>query len=790
MSLELNLYFPDPQHVIVSLIDDNGREETDLLDFTSPLTDKDHQQIRWYLEEYATQYSADIDEQMAGQMTQKLPLWGNALFNKVFSQRAAHRLLKKFIDKQKQGRLLTITASYPAILALPWELLNESGKGDQFLMNESPSISIRRRLVGTNGKSLQINPKRQLHLLFVISRPTKTDLTEPRAHAKAVLDALDNNATSGVTIEFLRPATLKNLYERLENQELPHIDILHFDGHYIFDKEGSLQNKAQAGLNTLPDELKSQAATINLGKNTSYLLFEKDNGTLHPVPALLLADMLNRQQVPLVVLSGYQEQQEDISSVAASMTMIGTRFVLTINALMLASATQAVYGTFYNCLAQGYKVGSALDNARVVLYNNTERREIMRLAGVHQIHLHDWFVPVLYQHGQDTALLTQGLSRPNEETGLAPKTSFLGSNVPNPQGIGFYGRQRELWDIERRFVRGARRMTINGANGQGKTCLAQEAGRWLHRTGLFQRVVFVDFAHYQGLEPISVTISAIATVLQKHLLDVNTTTQALRRVPTLLILANVDSLEQPPHYSHLQSSGENKQAVLEGQSQGQSGNPNTSPIPSSVAESPSLGLPGESQHPGTANILGLPGEGQRESAIATPPGLSGVGQSVEVNSNSYNRGPTLGLETESQREGTMNSLGLNTEVQREETTGQSLGKFIIDEEPDDTPIFGDQGNTNALSFKNMIGTGTKAPETKSQTTVQTPPPALEVQQDNHDIHKINPFAFEDEPEAKVNSVEHQLDNQANTIAPPAEGNGELAKNTPAPNDRGLQRGRF
>ncbi|TGO03397.1 hypothetical protein PN36_07115 [Candidatus Thiomargarita nelsonii] len=493
MPLELNLHFPDPQHIIVSLITDNNHEETELLDFTYPLTDKDYQQIRWYLEKYATPYSTDIDFDTAGRIVKKLPNWGQALFNHAFSKRAAHRLFKKFKSHKDLGRLLTISAQHPAILALPWELMHGGGN---FLICEVPRISIRRRQRAER-KNFQIKPKQQLHLLFV--RPT---------NAEPVLNALKKRTFNRITIEFLRPATLKKLQDRLENKELPQVDILHFDGH--------CQNEA--------------AATK---MDNAYLVFENNNAEKELVPPALIAKQI--KQIPLIILSGCQD-------VASSLSAMGAPFVFAMSASMLPSATQKFFDTFYEGLAQGHRIGVALDAARLTLYQKTERREIQRNKERIKIHLHDWFLPAFYQRGQDIALLSK---MSPEEIQSLQKNRFLLSNLPKRQAPGFFGRQRELSQIEHCFMRGKRRITLNGFSGQGKTSLAQEAGRWLHDTGLFKRVVFVDYANSQGLEPVSVAVSAMADVLQKNLLDADAATEALRRVPTLLIFDNVDFLTPP-----------------------------------------------------------------------------------------------------------------------------------------------------------------------------------------------------------------------------------------------------
>jgi hypothetical protein len=150
---------------------------------------------------------------------------------------------------------------------------------------------------------------------------------------------------------------------------------------------------------------------------------------------------------------------------------------------------------------------------------------------------------ILYQAGKDTPLLKNDLTPPaplpsqgrgEEERGKREKDSDsyspllagegLGErsnwgNLPALQEAGFFLRSRELWLIERWFVQGTRRITVSGFGGQGKTYLVQEAGRWLYRTGMFQKVCFVDYAAFQGVDAVGLAVSTLATVLDKTLLD-------------------------------------------------------------------------------------------------------------------------------------------------------------------------------------------------------------------------------------------------------------------------------
>jgi hypothetical protein len=92
-------------------------------------------------------------------------------------------------------------------------------------------------------------------------------------------------------------------------------------------------------------------------------------------------------------------------------------------------------------------------------------------------------------------------------------------NLPPVCPAGFFGRSRELWEIERRLVAGTRRLVIHGFGGQGKTVLAKEAGRWLLRTGLFERVCLVGYAGFQGVDPVGLALAALGPVLGQSLID-------------------------------------------------------------------------------------------------------------------------------------------------------------------------------------------------------------------------------------------------------------------------------
>ncbi|MBE8986588.1 CHAT domain-containing protein [Nostoc sp. LEGE 12450] len=533
--MELNLRFPENNQVIVKF----DEQETDRLAFASPLNAADREEIRWYLETYAAHYTTDVDDKQAKGIAEKLQQWGKDLFNAVFQDRAAQRLFNDFQDQNQPGRLLTISASHPAILSLPWELLRDPQ--GTYLFHENPRISIRRRLAGAGGgrRPFKVPVKDRLRLLFVVSRPSDAGFIDPRGEAMAVLNAIQQAAAGRVEVEFLRPATLDNLVARLEDSRKPPVDIVHFDGHGVFDLDGRFQEQAKHS-----DPVGLTKGGNENGSNIGYLLFEDKEGKKALITAETLGDMLNRQKVGLIVLSacqsaamGGEDGEDAMGSVAARLTHAGIPTVLAMTHSVLVTTTQQLFAKFYQGLVSGAGMGEALDNARRDLYLNQQRGERQRGEKRVQLKLQDWFLPALYQTAGDTPLLQQQ-DLNNQESGESPKWG----NLPDLQEAGFFGRSRELWQIERCFVQGTRRLTVSGFGGQGKTYLVQEAGRWLHRTGMFEKVCFVDYAAFGGVDAVGWAVSTLATVLNESLIDGAAATQALRNQATLLILDNLETL--------------------------------------------------------------------------------------------------------------------------------------------------------------------------------------------------------------------------------------------------------
>ncbi len=358
--------------------------------FTPPLDAKVLTDLYWYLEVYPS-WPTEIDDQRARLVEASLRNWGRKLFRKVFGDGDARTLFNEFKRAPAGAHLLTVDIAFKVddddekeqarlkqavhdLAGLPWELLADEGG---HLFNLKPPITVRRRLQKTNAP---VERPRQLpvRVLMAVSRPEDATFIDPRTIAAPLLDALETLGNS-VEVEFLRPPTLAALQSRLDDESLPPVDILHFDGHGVYRHDTGL----------------------------GYLLFEDSQHGSDRVNADQLGTLLNQRGVAVVILNACQsakaEETNPFGSVASRLVEAGIGSVVAMNYSLLVSTAERLAAVLYGNLAAGLTVGQALDSARRKLLSDTVRGSILRDGKEIAFHLTDWFLPALYQQTSDPA---------------------------------------------------------------------------------------------------------------------------------------------------------------------------------------------------------------------------------------------------------------------------------------------------------------------------------------------------------------------------------------------------
>lgn len=444
--------------------------------FTPPLDDAVLKEIRWYLEDYSG-WPTEVDRLRAERIEQNLEAWGNALRTAVFQGEDGARLWQQFVDDTSPDKLLTIDATDPRVLRLPWELLADKS-GHIFARR----IGVRRRLQeATRMPESKAALPLPVRILIVVARPDDAGFISPRADSQALLAALAGLGDRVVT-EFLYPPTLAALDQRLNDETRPPVHVVHFDGHGVYEPSQGL----------------------------GFLLFETEDHKNDFIDATQIGNLLQGTGVPLMVLSACQtSSQEKVNpydSVAARLIRAGAGSVLAMNYSVMVAATRIFVEAFYGGLAAGLSVGRATDRGRRALMATKLRHTFYRRDEKGNevkwpFKLRDWFLPALYQQAADPVIFAQsdGAVVPRREPAAFTNARLPGALPPEPLH-GFTGRAWELLKLERELA--ARAVVIvHGFGGLGKTTLAAEAARWFWRTGRFPGgAAFVSFEHNGSLD--------------------------------------------------------------------------------------------------------------------------------------------------------------------------------------------------------------------------------------------------------------------------------------------------
>jgi len=107
-----------------------------------PLTAKDHENVRWYLEEYV-EWPYEQFLERGKKIEVSLAEFGKRLYHAVFGSAAAMSVIQPWRLLPEVQRQVSIVSELPKALSLPWELLHDE-QGFLVLRTRNPVSLIRR----------------------------------------------------------------------------------------------------------------------------------------------------------------------------------------------------------------------------------------------------------------------------------------------------------------------------------------------------------------------------------------------------------------------------------------------------------------------------------------------------------------------------------------------------------------------------------------------------------------------------------------------------------------------
>lgn len=534
--------------------DQTAREvESSAYYFTAPLGPIETDDLRWYLEQFYL-WPTGVFIERAQAIEEKLPKWGQELFQAASSTNPAREALNAWLqtaddaerrfsievdsdviedanqtDEDKQAARTETNEAASELLSLPWELLND-GRG--YLFHGQNPVRVRRRLPNRYQQKPSATSL-PLRILLVSPRPEEEgiDYIDHRISARPLVEAIEHLGEL-TTLTVLNPPTFPALQETLQKatEAGQRFDVIHFDGHGVYDRK------------------------VGMGG----LCFEDPKDSEKPmkramqlVHAEKLAQVIRDHRIPLVFLEACQSakiEDNPTASVAARLLQEGVTSVVAMSHIVLIETAYRFVAAFYEALAQGRRVGTAMLNGQRALYGDTWRGKVL---GAGDLRLQDWFVPVLYQEENDPLLVTRQLSKDAQQVQQKPRRRSFGELPATPPHT-FIGRSRELLVLER-LLHGdrLRYAVVRGQGGAGKTTLAAELARWLVRTRRFKQAAFISLETYTDARGVLDTLGR--QLLPEgdkwsvaHFPNLGQALQpierALRDRPTIIVLDNLESV--------------------------------------------------------------------------------------------------------------------------------------------------------------------------------------------------------------------------------------------------------
>jgi tetratricopeptide (TPR) repeat protein len=533
--------------------------------FDFKLTTQDHEELRWYLEDFL-QYPLDPAPKIAARIENRMVEIGTKLFKDIFQAgEDARDLWAKLRDRLDDTRVEIITEVREAA-AIPWELIRDP-KTDTPLCLRAHSF-VRAHSRAAQSPQLPQTAAGPIRILLVICRPGGSDDVPFRSVASRLIKGLSESAREIFQLDVLRPPTFEQLSRVLraaKNSGQPY-HVVHFDGHGVYADVSK-----QSSLSDLLDNLSRLLLSGPRTGSHGYLLFEnpaeKKNRQL--VDGSSLGKLLVETDVPVLVLNACRsahadpqiepvaaESDEDphakiraFGSLAHEVMDAGVAGVVAMRYNVYVVTAAQFVAELYASLTRGHMLGDAVTIGRKQL-----AAQPMREIAYDPHALQDWPVPVVYEAAPialfPKAAAEKKLTIKLSEAKATPARGTLDAKLPPSPDAGFFGRDETLLALDRAFDTQSI-VLLHAYAGNGKTSTASEFARWYSLTGgVDGPVLFTSFEQYkplaralddfgqvfgQSLERAGINWPALSDDQRREI-----ALQALEQIPVLWIWDNVE----------------------------------------------------------------------------------------------------------------------------------------------------------------------------------------------------------------------------------------------------------
>jgi tetratricopeptide (TPR) repeat protein len=526
------------------------RIESKRFKFRSPFGPIEFNKISWYLEEFY-KWPLGVFKTRAKKTEKKLSQLGKALYEAILNHPEAREAVnawktcgkdyerhfsvmvdKELPDRTEDEECIEAEKAAALLLSIPWELLHDR---NTYLIKGAKPVGIKRRLPNREKMEVVI-AKLPVKILLVSARPEDevAGYIDHRASAIPLISAVENLGSDLVSLNVCSPATFPEMMKEIKNahESGNPYDVIHFDGHGVYNEK--------TGLGALCFE--DPRDKDKLFNRRSVL-----------VDAKTIGEELNQYRIPLMFLEACQTAKSvntPTASVAATLLEKGISSVIAMTHSVLVETASKFVETFYKKIAYGARVGKAVLDAQHDLSTDTYRGKI---PGAGDLHLQDWFVPVLYQDETDPRLFTKIPTKSGEQFIKKIKSYSFGKIAEEKKKMPhkFVGRSRELLALERIFVK-KKYASIRGMGGAGKTAIALELAEWLVRAEKFEKAAFVCV---ENLSTVQYLLNEIAEqLLPDFTVEIQTdqkkALQSVKRelddYATIIIIDNLESILPDP----------------------------------------------------------------------------------------------------------------------------------------------------------------------------------------------------------------------------------------------------